>query len=271
MATQNVCKYNKYGYCRYKDKCRKLHVDEICDNISCDRKECLKRHPKNCKFFRDFNYCKFGEWCKFVHIVQENLIKYSKNENQKILTKLSEIDKELEALRKEEESIKNVISEDRLIQLERKLDNFLNLEKQMCEKDELIENLAKKVNEMEEKLISIGKITESLHFKCTECDFSSTSEKGLKTHIKKKHDKTNDKECTISFPKQCDLCEKTIENKIDLKVHMKTHSYIRSEFKCEECEYCSETKLTMEVHIGKQHDPKFECGLCGYENLQKIQ
>ena len=49
-----------------------------------------------------------------------------------------------------------------------------------------------------------------------------------------------------------------------MKVHMKTHSYIRSEYKCEECEYCSETKLTMEVHIGKEHDPNFECVLCGY-------
>ena len=83
----------------------------------------------------------------------------------------------------------------------------------MCEKDEHIVNLTKKVNEMEEKLISIGKITEAVHFKCTEWDFSSTSEKSLKTQIKIKHDKTLDIERTTSFPKQCDLCEKKIYNK----------------------------------------------------------
>jgi hypothetical protein len=58
-----------------------------------------------------------------------------------------------------------------------------------------------------------------------------------------------------------------------MKVHMKTHSYIKADYKCEDCDYCSETKLTMEVHLGKEHDPNFECGLCGFvaktlENLE---
>ena len=49
-----------------------------------------------------------------------------------------------------------------------------------------------------------------------------------------------------------------------MKTHMKTHSYIRSQFKCEECEYICEKQLTMEVHVGKYHDTNFECGLCGF-------
>jgi hypothetical protein len=112
-----------------------------------------------------------------------------------------------------------------------------------------------------------------LTFKCNECEFSTTSEKGLKTHKKKMHDKTKTTEDCYSFPKQCDLCEKEIKNILEMKVHMKTHSYKKAEFKCEDCEYCSETKLTMEVHLGKEHDPNFECGLCGFvattlENLE---
>ena len=49
-----------------------------------------------------------------------------------------------------------------------------------------------------------------------------------------------------------------------MKVHMKIHSYIRSQYKCEECEFICERELTMEVHIGKYHDENFECGLCGF-------
>ena len=49
-----------------------------------------------------------------------------------------------------------------------------------------------------------------------------------------------------------------------MKVHMKTHSYKRAEFKCEECEFCGESELTMEVHLGKNHGEIFECGMCGF-------
>ena len=30
-------------------------------------KEYLPRHPKCCKFLRDYGYCNFGEWCVFSH------------------------------------------------------------------------------------------------------------------------------------------------------------------------------------------------------------
>ena len=30
------------------------------------------RHPKKCKIFRDYNWCKFGEWCFFTHESIEN-------------------------------------------------------------------------------------------------------------------------------------------------------------------------------------------------------
>ena len=63
MATQNIRKFNTYGYCRYEDKCRNIHVNEYCENSACDT---------ICKYYRDYNYCKFGEFCKFVHIIRGN-------------------------------------------------------------------------------------------------------------------------------------------------------------------------------------------------------
>ena len=41
------------------------------------------------------------------------------------------------------------------------------------------------------KMELVAKITEQLYFKCSECDFSTTSEQGLKTHKKRKHKTAN--------------------------------------------------------------------------------
>ena len=48
------------------------------------------------------------------------------------------------------------------------------------------------------------------------------------------------------------------------KSSYETHSQKRAEFKCEECEFCGESELTIEVHLGKNHGEIFECGLCGF-------
>ena len=68
MAAQNICRYFKFGFCKYLEKCRFQHVREICENNECDAKSCSLRHPKICSFFRDYNRCKFGEWCLFKHV-----------------------------------------------------------------------------------------------------------------------------------------------------------------------------------------------------------
>ena len=63
MAAQNVCGFNKYGFCRYQDRCRKYHEKNLCENAKCVVKECVRRHPRFRKYLRDYGYCKFGEWC----------------------------------------------------------------------------------------------------------------------------------------------------------------------------------------------------------------
>ena len=34
--TQNVCPFNKFGYWKHKDMCRKLHIKELCENTKRD-------------------------------------------------------------------------------------------------------------------------------------------------------------------------------------------------------------------------------------------
>ena len=50
------CKYFNVGYCKYKEKCKFTHTQEICKAYfdgKCDGKglSCQERHPKACKWF----------------------------------------------------------------------------------------------------------------------------------------------------------------------------------------------------------------------------
>ena len=94
----------------------------------------------------------------------------------------------------------------------------------------------------------------------------------MKTHNKRKHTKAKFEEGTDSYPKRCDLCEKLFESEIDMKKHLKTHSYKQIEYRFEECDFLGATPLTMEVHLGKSHSDQFECGLCEYvaNNLEAL-
>ena len=65
--SENVCKFNKNGYCKFKETCRKRHINDICRVTSCVKDLCVNRHPKECKYFITYNYCKFGEYCAFEH------------------------------------------------------------------------------------------------------------------------------------------------------------------------------------------------------------
>ena len=67
MAAQDVCRYHQFGHCKFSDKCRFIHAQERCENPECEIRSCNLRHPRKCKWFRDYRRCKFGEWCSFDH------------------------------------------------------------------------------------------------------------------------------------------------------------------------------------------------------------
>ena len=69
---ENVCRFSKFGYCKYKENCRKIHFNEICKETRCATKSCSKRHPKMCRFFQFYGNCKFGEFCHYNHDLKEN-------------------------------------------------------------------------------------------------------------------------------------------------------------------------------------------------------
>ena len=66
MAT-TVCMHNQLGFCKFKDHCRHLHVNEICIVSDCSNKDCQLRHPRSCRYYSAYGACKFGEHCAYQH------------------------------------------------------------------------------------------------------------------------------------------------------------------------------------------------------------
>ena len=64
-----MCLYNKFGFCKFQGECKRIHLTEVCGNISnCkDVKECQKKQPKKCKRFIANNGCRFREDCAYNH------------------------------------------------------------------------------------------------------------------------------------------------------------------------------------------------------------
>ena len=64
-----ACLYSKFGFCKYRDSCKRQHFKQICkDNSTCKSiKSCPKRHPKVCKRYATENGCRFGEKCSYKH------------------------------------------------------------------------------------------------------------------------------------------------------------------------------------------------------------
>ena len=236
MATQNVCRYFKFGFCRYMDKCRFKHVKELCENHDCEVISCSLRHPKICRFYRDYNRCKFGEWCYFKHV--------EKIENSKeIFDKL----KALEKLVEEKDSLITILA-NKIKIIEETI--FVNKETDVA----VTENL----------------IVEAEIFKCDNCEFESNSKKGLHIHKKKKHAKQY--KCDLCE----EVFESETEGKMHRKTHSFKSRFVATKFEeqiCENCSFKCKSIYTMEVHVGKCNTDNFECGLCDskFKDLDSLE
>ena len=240
MATQNVCFYNKYGYCKYAEKCRKFHEKETCEKSICEITECKLRHPIMCKYFRDYGFCKFTDWCKFSHKMVTN------NDRNDEVKKL---EKNLEAL---ENKVKS--KDEKIVKLESEIDylkqKFIEMEENIKVKDDLINDLVLRIKVVEQKQnsseeeaekenldvekrsecetsVSERKTNDSASdiqdekvFECDICTYKTKSENGIKIHKAKKHTNT------------CKCCNRTFTDQVDYSNHItecySTYSYYDS-------------------------------------------
>ena len=67
----DTCRFNKFGHCKFKATCRKVHLENVCQIDACDGTSCNMRHPVLCRYFSLFGRCKFSP-CSYRHEVLEN-------------------------------------------------------------------------------------------------------------------------------------------------------------------------------------------------------
>ena len=137
---REVCLYDKFSFCKNGVKCMKVHLKEVCQNRECDYRMCNKRHPRPCRIFRMYGFCRFGTSCRYSH----RLPKEVEEQNQKIES-IEKINAKLsKQIDDQNEEIKKLKS--KLLEIESR--ELKNLQIQ-------INNLVKKNNEKE---IAIRKI-----------------------------------------------------------------------------------------------------------------
>ena len=241
---QNVCYFNKYGFCKFKLTCKRYHNMKICSNKSCEKRLCSLRHPKPCRYYREIGYCKFGEWCLFQH---------EDSDKKDIEEAVEKLDAKMDAFEKcvnekDTEILKLVerikFNEEKIKFLEEKINNFV--------KDNASSELDNKLKDLEEKQTNL--IEESKeNYKCTKCDFTTYYKKGLAIHKKKMH-----KVFT------CTKCGEIFDTGREQKIHVYTHSYTSEAkmIKCKNCDFETKSEYTIEVHVAKCRTKNFECGLC---------
>ena len=166
--TQNVCRYNKFGHCKYCENCKFMHVNEECENVACEIINCNLRHPRICNYYRDYQRCKFGEWCSFKHEVNND--EESKESIKVIFERLEELSK--------------IISEkdDMIKVLAAKIDDLVKYNHRTEETDKS-ENVIEEESDMNTTFVN------PYHggFPCDVCDFIAKSKGGLGIHVKSKH------------------------------------------------------------------------------------
>jgi len=108
MAVEHVCQFQKYGYCKFAERCQNRNVLTICDTKNCEIINCSNRHPHVCKFYEAYGRCKFGLYCQYKHV---DVVKGYEDTVEKMKkTLLEEINQKFEATFKS--------YKDRILQLE---------------------------------------------------------------------------------------------------------------------------------------------------------
>ena len=149
MDRPTVCSYNKFGFCKYGVTCRKKHEERKCEKSSCEIFNCHQRHPKECRFFREFQRCKYNEYCRYEHKENSEVNKSVKS-NDELETRVSDLENDLE-------------NTDKFVKM---------LEVKLYEKNERIQDLENKLN----KLISASSVetTNTPENMCSSISVSNT-------------------------------------------------------------------------------------------------
>ena len=236
----------------------KKHPDKVCDNTDCSENNCDKIHPNPCKWGYRCGHNRKGS-CLYSHVTiasDDGKLEALKKEFEKKFEVLEVRNKEIENnLKQKDKEIKQMSKKFQDLEA-----SFGKFRKEYVEIEERVTETLENNQTFLNESISVLGVTEK-KFNCSKCNFNSESERGLKVHIKRKHELSNDKD----FPQMCEFCDHECSNKSEMEKHLKEHSYRVLKFKCEDCDYFAPNQLSLEIHAGKTHSGNFECALCEFK------
>ena len=194
---EEVCNHQKFGFCKFKEQCKKKHLKETCKDLSscADPKGCNKRHPRGCKGYALEGFCRFGDGCWYHHK------EVSTNKD------ISEVKKKVEEL----EKVINKMAE-QIVILEVELDVIKQKENVGVKIKEATKNIDKtqendKCKESEaENFDDIGKAKVSKSVKKLKAELNKAISIKKHAYVKK--------------VMSCDLCEYKCKKIVTLKKHM---------------------------------------------------
>ena len=255
MASPILCLFNKFGYCKFGETCRKQHINKICDESSCEIYTCKQRHPKNCKYFKKYGRCKFSP-CAFKHEVfmnhYERLDKDIKDLNDKIRA-LEEI------IMIKEKTINEITAN--VFEIERK-QSETSRGTNMEAFDERVEAFEKKlIEKIDDKLEafrntlfeniqeSIDVYSKYMHEACTSIDDMVVE---LNDDIGNLTIESEDSPLLKTFDNpfkfKCNICEFTAKSDRGLKTHKS-----RKHENCDWCEFICAEESEMKKHKMDKH------------------
>ena len=212
-----ICLYNKFGYCKYGENCRRKHENRICHSENCHIEICSKRHPRKCRYFATYKYCKFNQYCRYSHceIETEDRSDTSEdNESNKnyykdiIAGHLNEIEFLKAEIIEKDNEISNLKEE-----IDKTYKEVADLQEMVVYRNDIIEELKEENEKLANSTLEIqsnnvqennvnGKVQEELFCpddstltqntqQCDKCEFKSTSVNGIKIHKARKHKDKN--------------------------------------------------------------------------------
>ena len=182
------CKHQNRGFCKFKENCKNIHAENICEeflqNEKCERKGCPFRHPKNCFHWqKNKDGCKWEKTCQYLHIDSK---KYSKIEDNDTVFSCD---------------ISNI-----KVACKQTLDEHIKLSHNA---------IVFSCDQCDHKDTSVQAMTthkEMLHkktYSCEYCNFETEENVILTSHIKSNHELS------------CNLCETKFKTEVSLEMHIK--------------------------------------------------
>ena len=223
-----VCQYFKFGFCKFKSKCKRIHFTEECQNNStCEGKStCQKRHPKNCKRYTSGN-CSFKVDCAYKH--QSNIavldhsnieqkVKFLENFVHELSLKLLNMEEELQALKQTKVGENSKVETKYFTEELEKAETYIDEELEYSKEEETevfpeidLSHISGKKEGSENKEAIKNKSGEDKFLFCEYCSYKCKKESTLQKHKNDKH-ALNDEghqcnQCIERFPSLSDLLE----------------------------------------------------------------